>query len=162
MLLKGILDEDFINYKVPSMFISTNTCSFKCDKENGSQVCQNSSLANQESIDIDIDLIIKRYLKNDITSAIVFGGLEPIDQLIDIYDFIFKLRNDYRCEDPVIIYTGYEKEEIKNKISVLLPFRNIIIKFGRFRPGDKPHLDPILGVNLASNNQYSEVLSNEK
>ena len=162
MLLKGIVDEDFINYKVPSMFISTNTCSFKCDKESGSQVCQNSLLANHKSIDIDIDTIIKRYLKNDITGAIVFGGLEPIDQLIDVYDFIFKLRNDYQCEDPVVIYTGYEKEEIKKKISIFSPFRNIIIKYGRFRPGDKPHYDPILGVNLASNNQYSEVYSNDK
>ena len=162
MLLKGIVDEDFVNYRVPSMFISTNTCTFKCDKENGTPVCQNSALAKQESIDISIDNLIARYLKNDITKAIVFGGLEPIDQLVDVYDFIFKLRADYHCEDPVVIYTGYTKEEIKNKISILCLFNNIIMKYGRFRPGDKPHYDPILGINLASNNQYAEVISNGK
>ncbi len=159
MLLKGIVDEDFVNYRVPSMFISTNTCTFKCDMENGSPICQNSGLAKMESINIDIDAIIQRYLKNDITKAIVFGGLEPFDQLIDVYDFIFKLRNDYECKDPVVIYTGYNKEEIENRVSVLAPLGNIVIKYGRYKTGDCPHFDPILGVKLASNNQYSEVIT---
>lgn len=32
MKITGLVDEDFINYKAPSMFISTSKCSFKCDK----------------------------------------------------------------------------------------------------------------------------------
>ena len=41
MLVKGIIDEDFINYKKPSMYIASSKCSFKCDKECGRAVCQN-------------------------------------------------------------------------------------------------------------------------
>ena len=29
----GIIEEDFTNYKLPCMFISTITCTFKCEKE---------------------------------------------------------------------------------------------------------------------------------
>ena len=159
MLIKGITDEDFVNYKVPSMFISTNTCSFKCDREYGKQVCQNSALAKQEPIDVNIDSIIERFLWNPIPKAVVFGGLEPFDQFVDIYDFIFKLRNDYGCTDDVVIYTGYNEREICGKIAALRAFPNIIVKFGRFKPDDCPHFDPILGVYLASDNQYAEVIS---
>lgn len=159
MLIKGITDEDFVNYKVPSMFISTNTCTFKCDRENRGNYCQNSELAKQGSIDIGIDTIIKRYLNNGITKAIVFGGLEPFDQFVDIYDFIFKLRNDYNCQDTVVIYTGYNADEIEGKLRMLLSIPNIIVKFGRFRPDNCPHFDQILGVNLASDNQYAQQIS---
>ena len=37
-------------------------------------------------------------------------------------------------------------------------FDNIIIKYGRFIPGQEKHYDKILGVYLASNNQYAERL----
>lgn len=159
MLIKGITDEDFVNYKVPSMFISTNTCTFKCDHENGGRYCQNSQLVKQESIDIDIDTIIKRYIGNPITKAIVFGGLEPFDQFVDVYDLIFKLRNDYDCQDTVVIYTGYDEDEIDWKLNMLLSIPNIVVKYGRFRPDNCPHFDPILGVNLASDNQYAKQIS---
>lgn len=159
ILIKGLLDEDFVNYKVPSMFISTNTCTFKCDYENGGHYCQNSELVKQESIDIDIDTIIKRYLGNPITKAIVFGGLEPFDQFVDVYDLIFKLRNDYDCQDAVVIYTGYDEDEIDGKLNMLLSIPNIVVKYGRFRPDNCPHFDQILGVNLASDNQYAQQIS---
>ena len=35
MKIKNIIEEDFVNYKVPSMFIATSRCDFKCDKECG-------------------------------------------------------------------------------------------------------------------------------
>ena len=41
MKIKNIIEEDFVNYKVPSMFISTSQCDFKCDRECGKNVCQN-------------------------------------------------------------------------------------------------------------------------
>ena len=37
----------------------------------------------------------------------------------------------------------------------LLQYPNIIIKYGRFIPDQKSHYDEILGVELASNNQYA-------
>lgn len=159
MLLKGITDEDFVNYKVPSMFISTAVCSFKCDQECGRQICQNSALANEESIFTDDDYLINRYLKNQITKAIVFGGLEPFDQWRELFPFLQKLRLQYGCTDPVVIYTGYNREEIDGELHFLMSLPNIIVKFGRFIPDQEPHIDPVLGVKLASDNQYAVQIS---
>ena len=159
MWLKGITDEDFVNYKVPSLFISTATCSFKCDKECGKPVCQNSELAQQDSIFTDDDYLIRRYLNNRINKAIVFGGLEPFDQWKELFQFLQKLRNQYGCVDPVVIYTGYNREEIDGEIRFLMSLPNIIVKFGRYIPDQEPHMDPVLGVNLASDNQYAVQIS---
>ena len=159
MLIKGITDEDFLNYKVPSMFIITSFCTFKCDKENGVSCCQNSSLANQPAISIPNAEIIERYLKNKITHAIVFGGLEPIEQISDIVRFIHKLRTRYNCDDTVVIYTGFNRDEIPEVLERLSAYKNIIVKFGRFIPNSEMRFDDILGVKLASPNQYAEVIS---
>ena len=37
-IVKGIIFEDFVNYKKPSMVIEMPYCDFKCDKEYGSQI----------------------------------------------------------------------------------------------------------------------------
>lgn len=159
MWLKGITDEDFVNYKVPSMFIATSTCTFKCDKECGRQICQNMELAKQDDIHTGDDYLINRYLKNHITQAIVFGGLEPFDQWDELFTFIQKLRIQYGCADPVVIYTGYTEEEANGWVQFLMSMPNIIVKFGRYVPDQKPHRDPILGVDLASDNQYAKQIS---
>ena len=156
MLIKGITDEDFINYKVPSMYIATATCSFKCDKEYGKPICQNSGLVHQPSIDICEDDIVERYLRNPITKAIVFGGLEPMDQYQCILWILASLRS---VDDDVVIYTGYNKNEIDYIIPLLQEYKNIIVKFGRYIPNQQPHYDPVLGVYLASDNQYAEKIS---
>lgn len=155
MLLKGITDEDFVNYKVPSMFISTNTCSFKCDKESGAKCCQNGNLPHQKSIRIDDNNIIERYIGNPITKAIVFGGLEPFDQWNELYAFIAKFRVEYGRKDEIVIYTGYNYDEIEGECMMLKMFDNIIVKFGRYKPNMKPHFDEVLGITLASDNQYA-------
>lgn len=163
MIIKGITDEDFINYKVPSMYIATATCSFKCDREFGSPICQNSSLAKTKSISAPDDQIINRYMQNLITHAIVFGGLEPFDQLMELGNFIKSLRAA-GCDDDVVIYTGYTKEELESTLAFMfaserMPRKNLIIKYGRFIPGQEPHFDEVLGVYLASDNQYAERIS---
>ena len=159
MIVKGIIDEDFINDKKPSMVIEFPYFSFKCDKECGSNVCQNSKLVKDPTLDIPAAKIIDQYLYNPLSHAIVFQGLEPFDSYNDIYYFIYALRFIFKNNDPVVIYTGYNKDEILSKIEDLLKFSNIIIKFGRYIPGQKPHYDEILGVNLASDNQYAEVIT---
>ena len=159
MLIKGITDEDFVNYKVPSMFVATNECNFKCDHDAGEAICQNSGLVKAKSYDIKIEDLVRRYLGNDITKAVVFGGLEPFDQYIDIYDFISMLRYQHECMDPVVIYTGYNESEIDGKIKFLAAIPNIIVKFGRFIPGHLKHFDEVLGVDLASDNQYAKQIS---
>ena len=160
MKLKGIVQEDFSNYKEPSMFLSTCYCDWKCCLEQGfdTSVCQNYGLNNACIQEIDDNAIIKAYMNNPITKAIVFGGLEPYQQLTEIIEFIEKFRkvsNDY-----VIIYTGFNEEEHQGKelVKKLVPLKNIIIKFGRYIPNQHPHLDSVLGVGLASDNQYAKIL----
>lgn len=158
MKILGIIDEDFVNYKKPSMVIEFPYCSFKCDKECGKPVCQNSALANEPIIEIDAKKIVERYLQNPITEAIVFQGLEPFDSYEDMFDLIIEIRK--RTDDDIVIYSGYSCREIyhyRDKIGHI--FRNIIIKYGRYIPDVEPHYDPVLGVNLASDNQYAEKIS---
>ena len=92
MVVKGIIDEDFVNYKKPAMVIEFPYCDFKCDKEYGGTICQNSSLVLEPNINILREDIIKRYLTNPITEAIVCQGLEPFNSVTELYLFISELR----------------------------------------------------------------------
>ena len=40
-----------------------------------------------------------------------------------------------------------------------MKWENIIIKFGRYIPNQEKHYDDVLGIELASDNQYAEVIS---
>lgn len=158
MQIKFLVDEDFVNYKKPSMFIGAGiSCSFKCDKECGQNVCQNSSLSREPTIRLSIEKIVKRYIDNPITSAIVIGGLEPFDNYNEIRNLIKEFRN--QTNDDIVIYTGYTKKELEDKIRELSIYPNIIVKFGRFVPNSQACIDKILGVKLASANQYAECIS---
>ena len=173
----GLIDEDFVNYKKPSMVIEFPKCSFKCDKEFGTRICQNGSLASAPRIITSIDTLIDRYMNNPITEAIICQGLEPFDsfdELCALIDYFRKV-----TKDDIIIYTGYTKEELEaseiyrmagikedkvvtEKISFLTflkKYDNIIIKYGRYKPFNDPHYDEVLGVDLASDNQYAERIS---
>ena len=158
MVIKGIIDEDFINYKKCCMTIEVPFCSFKCDKECGMQVCQNSALATANNVEVGINNLVERYINNDISKAVCFQGLEPMDSYDDLIMFIFELRK--RCDDDVVIYTGYKYDEIKENIDYIAKrYKNIIVKFGRFIPNQESHYDKTLGVTLASPNQYAEKIS---
>ena len=157
MNIKTIIDEDFTNYKKPSMVIGFPYCTFKCEKECGMQVCQNSTLATSPSIEVDLDSIVVRYLNNSITSAIVMAGLEPFDSYKDLYELTYEFRT--KTDDDIVIFTGYNRAEVENKVKELSAFKNIIIKFGRFIPNAKSRYDDVLGINLVSDNQYGEVIS---
>lgn len=154
MLIKNITDEDFVNYKKPSMFIAFPHCSFKCCKEAGCSVCQNSQLSQEPNIDVPTTKLVKRYLNNPITSAILCGGLEPFDSWEDLQELVINMR--YCTKDDIVIYTGYTEEEIKDKIEWLVFYEHIIIKFGRFILNQEKHFDTVLGVELASPNQYAK------
>ncbi len=158
MEIKGLLDEDFVNYKLPSMFIAFPKCTFKCEKECGVRCCQNSELATAPNISLDVFTIVQRYLSNPISKAIVCGGLEPMDSFEDLINLIEQLRY-IGCNDKIILYTGYNKDEIVDKIRVLSTYQNIVVKYGRFVPNQERHYDEVLGVYLASDNQYAEVIS---
>lgn len=154
MRIKQLVEEDFVNYRKPAMFVGFPTCSFKCEKECGIKCCQNSELAKAATYEIDTDKLISRYLHNDITKAVVCGGLEPFDSWIELKDFIEKFRQV--SDDDIVIYTGYKEEELVGQIKLLKMYRPIIIKFGRFIPNQSSHYDEVLQVNLASPNQYAK------
>lgn len=156
--IRGLVDEDFVNYKKPAMFIAFPYCTFKCDIECGYSVCQNSSLVeNTNIINIDEQIIIDRYIKNPITHSIVISGLEPFDSFNELVILIRSFRE--KTSDDIVIYSGYNKEEITSYIEELKQFKNIIIKFGRFIPNQEKHYDEVLQVTLASPNQYGEKIS---
>ena len=153
MKIKGVISEDFVNYKKVSMTIIFPYCTFKC----GTEFCQNSSLAKQKEIDLNTIDIVNKYILNSITEAIVMQGLEPFDSWNDLLDLVKTLRRS--CFDDIVIYTGYNEDEIENQIKTLKEYPNIIVKFGRYIPNQNPHFDDILGVDLASDNQYAKKIS---
>ena len=158
--IKGIIAEDFVNYKKPCMVIEMPVCDFKCDTECGKAVCHNSALAQSENIPVAIKSIIDLYINNPITEAICFQGLEPFDSFDDMLSIIHELKV-VNCNDDIVIYTGYNKNEIPIEQLTELYMAaagQIIIKWGRFIPDMPNHYDNILGVTLASNNQYAEIM----
>lgn len=161
MRVKTIIDEDFTNYKKASMFIGTISCNGKCCIEANIplSICQNDGWRCEKAIDIDDKNICERYLNNNLTDAIVIGGLEPFEQFSELCDLIECLRINYHCNDDIVIYTGYNYNEISNNISILKKYSNIIIKYGRFIPNAKSRYDEVLGITLVSDNQYGEKIS---
>lgn len=158
MKIKGLNEYDICNYKEPSMFIIFPYCSFKCDYECGQDVCQNSALAKEPIINITDRSIINRYLANPLTHAVVCGGLEPLDSFEELRLFIHNFR--LYSSDPIIIYTGYYEEEVKDKLNILSKENlnnTLIVKFGRFIPNMPHRYDEVLGVELASDNQYAKI-----
>ena len=153
MKIKGLISEDFVNYKKTAMTIMFPYCTFKC----GTEYCQNSPLSKAEDIEIDIINIVIRYLNNPITESVVMQGLEPFDSWDDLIEFVKHLRES--TDDDIVIYTGYYKEEIADKVALLSKYKNIVIKYGRYIPDQKEHYDEVLGVSLASENQYAERIS---
>ena len=159
MRIKTIKDEDFINYKLPSMFIGTISCSGKCCIEAGLplSICQNDFWRSAKILDIPDEDIVNRYLNNQFTSAIVFGGLEPFEQFDELLNIVKAFRE--KTNDTIVIYTGYYEEELVNEIEALSDYSDIIVKFGRYKPDRKSIFDPIIGVTLASDNQYAKPIS---
>lgn len=158
MIIKNLIDEDFSNYKECAMFIGFPHCTFKCEKDCGCiGMCQNSQLMTSPDIDISCSNIVNRYIKNPLSRAVVFGGLEPFDDFEDLLTLVrfFRMETD----DDIVIYTGYYADEIIEQIRKLKRYKNIIIKFGRFIPNQESRYDNVLGVNLASKNQYATRIS---
>lgn len=155
MIIKDIREDDLINYKRPSMVISTARCSLKCDELNGKQVCHNCALIRMPDIDISNEDLIKRYQSSRYSEALVFSGLEPLDQFAEVLSLI----KDFRMvsNDTIIIYTGYSEGEVRlmGCWNMLAQYPNIILKVGRYIMDCEPHYDELLGVQLASPNQYA-------
>lgn len=160
MRTRGVIIEDFCNFKLPSLFISSISCDWKCCIEQGTgrEICQNESVIYSPIIDMNDEDLLSLFLGNDITKAVVIGGLEPLLQ-IDEIDRLIALFRKRGVNCDFIIYTGYYPEEIKNQLDTLSRHENVIIKFGRYLLNSKPVFDTVLGVELASNNQFARRIS---
>lgn len=158
--VKGVIWEDMVNYKKICTTLMMPKCNWKCEKECKEAFCQNSGLAAAPSEPLHINGFIRRYMDNLLTEALVLQGLEPLDSLVDVYT-VAAAFHDFNIQDDFIIYTGYNKSEIPDstiqRIASSIP-GHLIIKWGRYIPNQTPHYDPILGVNLASDNQYGEII----
>lgn len=159
MIIKQLRDEDFTNYRLPSMVVGFPSCTFKCEKDCGCRgMCQNSELFKSPSIEMSSKAIVDRYMDNPITRAIVFGGLEPFDTFGQMLELMCEFRE--KTDDTIVIYSGYYKDEIpKERIDAIIKYvPNVIVKWGRFVPNQEPHYDEVLGIYLRSDNQYAEKL----
>lgn len=159
MIIKAIETEWFQDYKVPSMFIAFPKCSFKCERECGVCCCQNSTLTKRDDIHITLDEIVRQYKRNPITKAIICGGLDPMDSFDDLHDLVRCVRIEHNIDDDIVIYTGYTRDEVEERVKILKEYKNIVVKFGRFIPNGTKRYDDVLGVRLASDNQYAERIS---
>lgn len=159
--VKNIIYEDFINYKYPSMFIALGECDWKCCIEQNVDIsiCQNCELSKQNDIEMSIIDIFNDYISNNITSSITIGGLESFKRFDEIFELIKYFRIDGKINDTFVIFTGYYPEEIVLEVELLKQFKNIIIKFGRYIPNKDKKYDDILGIYLASDNQYAIKIS---
>lgn len=158
--IKGIVSEDFTNYRLPSMFIISSMCDWKCCTEQGLDigVCQNQQLVNTKTFEAPNKALYQLFHNNDITKAVVIGGLEPFLQFNEICDLV-KYFRDHGENSEFVIYSGYNAEEIKHEISILSKYNNIIVKFSRYIPNRPSRYDEVLGVTLASDNQYAQKIS---
>lgn len=148
--LKSITIEDFVNYKKPSIFLAFPYCDFKCGREN----CQNYLRFFDPTLEFSVGQIIDWYNTNEITKAYVFGGFEPFDSWLDLLTLISSIR-ELDLQSDIVIYTGYNESELTEKIHILMQYPHIIIKFGRYIPNQESVYDELLGVELASSNQYA-------
>ena len=127
MRVKTIVDEDFTNYKKPAMFIGTISCGGKCCIEAG------------------IPLSV---CQND-----GWRASAPIS--IDDEQLCLRYLNNPLTES--IVFGGLEPlEQFDEWIQQLATYGNVIVKFGRYIPNQKHIFDEVLGVELASDNQYAE------
>ena len=118
-------------------------------------------LANSTLISISAKEIVDRYVDNPITESIVMQGLEPFDSFHELKELIIEFSS--RCKDDIVIYTGYNCNEISGFVNILSEItegnNTLIIKYGRFIPGQEKHYDDVLGVYLASDNQYAKTIT---
>ena len=155
MKIINIVDEDIINYKEISMFIGMPYCTGKCWRELGlnSSICQNDCLRTASMIEISAQELVNRFDRSELSTAIVFGGLEPMDSFSDVCEFLFEFRKNHN--NTVVIYSGYTEKELKYKLGILKMYKSVVVKVGRYIPNSESREDSILSVTLASDNQYA-------
>ena len=160
MIVKLVKQDDFVQYKKPCVVVCFPNCTWKCCTEAGipTSVCQNQEMCGLKDIDITPEDVYNLYKESLFAESICCSGLEPMLQFDDVLSLLKYLR-EHDCDADFVIYTGYYRYEIEDKIEQLAKYKNVIVKFGRYFPNQEKHYDEVLGVWLASDNQYAERIS---
>ena len=160
MIVKLVKQDDFVQYKKPCVVVCFPNCTWKCCTEAGipTSVCQNQEMCELKDIDITPKDVYNLYKESLFAESICCSGLEPMLQFDDVLSLL-KYFREHDCDADFVIYTGYYRHEIEDKIEQLAKYKNVIVKFGRYVPNQARHYDEVLGVWLASDNQYAERIS---
>lgn len=160
MIVKLVKQDDFVQYKKPCVVVCFPNCTWKCCTEAGipTSVCQNQEMCGLKDIDITPEDVYNLYKESLFAESICCSGLEPMLQFDDVLSLL-KYFREHDCDADFVIYTGYYRNEIEDKIEQLAKYKNVIVKFGRYVPNQEKHYDEVLGVWLASDNQYAERIS---
>lgn len=160
MIVKLVKQDDFVQYKKPCVVVCFPNCTWKCCTEAGipTSVCQNQEMCGLKDIDITPEDVYNLYKESLFAESICCSGLEPMLQFDDVLSLL-KYFREHDCDADFVIYTGYYRNEIEDKVQKLAKYKNVIVKFGRFIPNQEKHYDEVLGVWLASDNQYAERIS---
>lgn len=161
MRVRKLLTERYQDYRLPCMYLAACFCDWKCCPDTP-YVCQNHPVAQMPVTDIPDDEILDRYEENPITEAIVIAGLEPLLQVREVVNLI-RCASERGIRTTFVIYTGYTKKEVRFigffdalKAAGIGDGIGVIMKYGRYVQDQQPHFDEVLGVELASGNQYAE------
>ena len=160
MIVKLVKQDDFVQYKKPCVVVCFPNCTWKCCTEAGipTSVCQNQEMCGLKDIDITPEDVYNLYKESLFAESICCSGLEPMLQFDDVLSLL-KYFREHDCDADFVIYTGYYRYEIEDRVQELEKYKNVIVKFGRYVPNQEKHYDEVLGVWLASDNQYAERIS---
>ena len=126
--VKDVIDEDFINYKKPNMFVATSTCTFKCEKEDCNVHCQNSKIVKQKTIKENLNVrqleaLVQRLNENvpRETKKIdkdIFT-LEKESELRELFGTAVKITKNNEKEKGKIEIEFYSKDDLERILKLL-------------------------------------------
>lgn len=143
--------ETITDYRKSTLYLCGYICTLGCKD------CFHNELKKNHPTTLSIEKLFTDYISTTSCDAILFSGLNWLEQIEELFVLIHYIRSNHINKD-IVIYTGYDKHEISDKIAMLSKFDNIIIKYGRFDATLPPRYDDVLGITLASSNQWAELL----